>query len=62
MDRSGGINGVRSSIKRDNTGSVISPNAGLYPPKMSPCSEGGHDSDKLSEGGIISEIKISLNI
>lgn len=60
MDRAGGINGMRPpSMKRDNTGSVISPNpnltlAALYPSKMSPCSEGGHDhdSDKCSEGGM----------
>lgn len=59
MDRSGSMNGMRpSSMKRDSSGSVISTNpnlpmSSLYPSKMSPCSDndGGHDSDKCSEGG-----------
>lgn len=59
MERLGGMNGIRSgSVKRDNSGSVISSNpnlqmSALYPPKMSPCSGSGHDheSDKCSDAG-----------
>ncbi|ODM97903.1 POU domain, class 6, transcription factor 1 [Orchesella cincta] len=63
MDRTGGMNGVRSTnLKRDNTGSMISSNPNLYPPKMSPCSGSGHDSDKGSDAEDSDQMVDGINL